>query len=344
MKLPPVAIVILTYNGFELVKECLEAFSKVTYSYKKIFLVDNHSTKEGEIAKLQTLSEYYDYLVEIPHRNRGFSGGINFGARYALEKGDFKYILLHTNDVIPKEDFLDELVKALEKDEKIGIAGSVQYHYNEEKKLQDIYFAGATNTLITNKIRHIRRMTDKPEVYFVNASTFIIRKDCFLQTNGFDEIYYSWYEDCDLAVRARKLGWKLALVKDSIVWHKIGQTVGPHTVELILHSIFYHSRNRVLFVKKCKPRIEYYAFLFYLLVIEPLIFIMRKTITACRSPRNMISDFRNQGLREMGLKSLNAYCGGVYNALFSKRYLESLETIPATTRIKSEQQSGSDIA
>lgn len=317
MKEPKVAIVILTYNGYELLKECLEAFSRINYSNKEIFLVDNCSQRVDEFAKLEKLSKYYNYLVQIINYNRGFSGGMNFGARYAIDKDGYKYILLHSNDVIPKKDFLNKLVRVMEKDEKIGIAGPLQYFYNNKMEFKEIYFAGSTITPITNIAKHISRITDKPRVDYIVGSVFLIRKDCFLQLNGFDEKYYTWYEDCDLSARAKKSGWKLTLVKDSIVWHKVAQTIGRNTNKYILHSIFYHSRNRIIFVKKNKSRIEYYIFLFYLLCYEAPIFIIRKIKT------------RKISLLKFNLRIIKEYYRGIFNALFFKKNLKCIERIPS---------------
>jgi GT2 family glycosyltransferase len=317
MKEPKIAIVILTYNGFGLTKECLESFSRINYLNKEIFLVDNCSQKIDEFTNLKKLSKYYNYLIRITGYNRGFSGGMNFGARSVIDKDNYKYILLCSNDIIPKKDFLNKLMQVMENDKKIGIAGPLQYFYNKKMEYKKICFAGSIITPITNKTKHITQINDKPKLDYIIGSVFLIKKDCFLQLNGYDEDYYNWYEDCDLSMRAKKLGWKLALASDSIVWHKVAQTVGRNTNEYILHSIFYHSRNRIIFVKKNRSKIEYYTFLFYLLCYETPIFIIRKIKT------------RKTSLLKFNLKIIKEYYRGIFNALFFKSNSRFKERIPS---------------
>lgn len=317
MKEPKVAIIILTYNGFKLTKECLEKFSRINYSNKEIFLVDNCSQKIDEFTNLKKLSKYYNYLIQITNHNRGFSGGMNFGARHAINKNNYKYILLCSNDIIPKKDFLNKLVQVMENDKKIGIAGPLQYFYNKKMEYKKICFAGSIITPITNKTKHITQINDKQRFDYILGSVFLIKKNCFLQLNGYDEDYYNWYEDCDLSMRAKKLGWKLALVNESIVWHKVAQTVGEKTKEHILHSIFYHSRNRIIFVKKNKSRIVYFIFLFYLLVFDSPVFAINKMKT------------KKVCLLKFNLRIIKEYYRGIFNALFLKSNSRFKERIPS---------------
>jgi len=319
LKLPKVAIVVLTYNGSEMTKECLETLSKIHYSNKTVFLVDNHSSRPGEIANLKTLAKYYDHLVEIPYRNRGYSGGMNFGARFALKQDDFDYILFFSNDILPKEDFLSELVNVMEKDNEIGMATSLQYFY---QRSNEIYFAGSYIIPVININHHIHQLIDQPKLDYIVGSVFLIRKDCYLQLNGFDEEYYNWYEDCDLSMRAKKLGWKLAFVKESIIWHKAAQTVGKQDEKSILHSLYYHSRNRVLFVKKNKSVIEYIAFLIYLLIVEPFIVFWRDR-------KKVLYTLDHASFWKKGLMIVRVHNRGVFNAIFSTSSPEPLKTIPS---------------
>jgi len=330
---PAVAIVVLTYNGYELVKDCLIGLNSIQYSNKKIFLVDNCSDSPGETEKLKSLSNYYDDLIQIKNRNRGFGEGMNYGIRKALEAGDFKYVLCCSNDIVPSKDFLDHLVMEMEDDNKLGIVGPVQYHYNSDLKLDKIYFAGGIITKISNLPLHVRNITDVPRVDYINGTIFLIRSETFTDTGGFDWEYYNWYEDCDLSLRAKKNGWGLAISKKSIIWHKVAQTVAPTTDALYLHSIYYHARNRILFVKKNKPKIIYILFSLYFISFGTLFGdiwshkgILQDAIwPRVRPIRRQREDIKN--FKFFFNIVINQY-KGIFNALLIKPSPNSLAVIP----------------
>ena len=331
---PAVAIVVLTYNGYELVKDCLIAINSIHYTNKKIFLVDNCSDSPGETEKLKSLSNYYDDLIQIKNRNRGFGEGMNYGVRKALESGDFKYVLCYSNDIIPSQDFLGHLVMEMENDDKLGIVGPIQYHYNSDLKLDKIYFAGGIISQISNMPMHVRNITDVPRVDYINGSVFLIRSETFLDTGGFDWEYYNWYEDCDLSLRAKKKGWGLAISKKSIIWHKVAQTVAPTTEARYLHSIYYHARNRILFVKKNKPKIIFILFSLYFVTVGTfkgdilphkrlLQDAIWPRIRSIRHPREDIKNFK------FFINIVINQYKGIFNALFIKTNPDSLEVIPS---------------
>jgi len=306
MRIPSVAAIVLTYNGFNLTKTCLKALSQVNYPNRTIFLIDNCSEQKDEVTRLRTLSNYYDCLLEIPQENRGFAGGMNYGAQHALDSGEFEYVLFLSNDVILAEDALDRLVEAMEEDTDIGIAGPLQYYYRGGKAPDKIYSAGATITRITNKPAHITSLANEAALDYLVGSAFLVRKACFLQMNGFDESYYIWYEDCDLCARAMKSGWKLALARDSVIWHKVAQTLGGKSKESMLHSAYYHSRNRVMFARKNRTSAEYVVFLLYLLAWDAPMYVAKQAYMASR---------RKETAVRFCLKAIRTYYKGIWDGL-----------------------------
>ncbi len=64
-------------------------------------------------------------MILIKNRdNYGFAGGNNVGIKFALSVLNPSYVLLLNNDTVVDPDFLSELVKVAESDEKIGIVGA----------------------------------------------------------------------------------------------------------------------------------------------------------------------------------------------------------------------------
>lgn len=315
---PSVAVIVLNYNGFDLTKECLYYISMDPYPNKKVFLIDNCSTKEGEVQKLHALSEYYDHFFQIVDRNRGFSGGMNFGAWSAMSKGDFKYLVFVSNDVCIDKNFLENVVISMESDEKIGLSSPIQYVFNENFERNEIYFAGSIITPIINHTKHIKKVSKNNRIDYVVGAVFAARTKCFNDLGGYDEYYYSWYEDCDLSLRAKKGGWKLSLIHQAIAWHKVSQTVGKRNKDMMSHSIYYHSRNRILFVKRNKPKLEFFLFLIYLFAFSVPWFSFKK----------VAKSLLKRDSYEMNKQILKAYYRGIRDAWISRSGQE-LKVIPS---------------
>ena len=320
MTKPKVAIIVLNYNGYELTKECLVALSRITYSENEIFLIDNGSTRSNEQKNLSKLAQYFDHFISIPGKNRGFAGGMNFGMETAEKCGGFEYFVCYSNDVIPKPDFLDRLIETMQADPQIGIAGPVQYYYNSKLEKRSIYCAGTFVSKYRVRCGHIHKIRQSPPLDYVNGAIFCIRRACFHQTGGFDPLYYNWYEDIDLSARAHRLGWKLSIVPDSSVWHKVAQTVKKPDFRFTLHSVYYHYRNKVLFVKKNRQGKTKLIFMIYFFLI----------LLPSKALKTFFQILKNPASRKTNLLILKTQYRGAYEGLFGRRFGHTLETIPRT--------------
>jgi GT2 family glycosyltransferase len=57
------------------------------------------------------------------------------------------------------------------------------------------------------------------QIFGVCGAACLLRRELFEQLGGFDERYFSFYEDVDLNVRARVAGWRFSYVPEAVVWH-----------------------------------------------------------------------------------------------------------------------------
>ena len=136
---PKVFIIILNWNNWPDVKECLESLKNNDYPNYEVVIVDNDSKEKPQASD--------GVKVIYNNKNLGFSGGNNVGIKYAL-KQDTDYILLLNDDTIVTPDFLSKMVKAAESDSKIGMVGSKIYFYKDRNKL---WFAGGIINWLYNK-------------------------------------------------------------------------------------------------------------------------------------------------------------------------------------------------
>ena len=116
---PKVFIIILNYNGQDVIKKCLASVFKNEYADFEVVVVDNNSTDGSLEAAKNNFSKAHFIKNEA---NLGFSAGNNVGIRFALERMA-KYVLLLNNDTEVEKDFLEKLVAVAEEKLRVSAFG-----------------------------------------------------------------------------------------------------------------------------------------------------------------------------------------------------------------------------
>jgi hypothetical protein len=220
-----VTVIVLNWNGRDLLKDCLESLGKVTYPNYNILVVDNGSSDES-VSYVQ--SEFPNVDLLILEQNYGYAKGNNRGFDYANSHGAECVVFLN-NDTIVDPKFLDELVKAFE-NPAIGMSTAKIFYADEPNK---IWFNGADINLSIGKIEHrnIREMNTEnlKTIEFTDYATgccLAIKSDVFADVNGFDEKFPMYAEDVDLSIRVKQSGREIAMAPKAHIWHKVSSSMG----------------------------------------------------------------------------------------------------------------------
>lgn len=202
-------------------------------------------------------------LILIRNRkNLGFAGGNNVGLRYALARGDFDFVWLLNNDTVVNPDSLAKLVDRMVAKESSGMCGSTLLHYNDPARIQ--VFGGGYYCKWIGLPWHQGRLKragcpiDGAKVerwmnYVVGAS-MLVSKEFLLEIGLMCEDYFLYFEEIDWAVRA-KGKFSLAFAPDSIVYHKVGASIGTSSNpwKKSLTCDYYNIRNRLFFTRRHFP-------------------------------------------------------------------------------------------
>jgi hypothetical protein len=241
-----VFIIILNWNGKDDTIECIKSIKDNTYKNYEIIVVDNGS-EDDSVSKIKRCFPKVNVVEN--ERNFGFAGGNNIGIRHAVES-DADYILLINNDTTVDENFLQELVKAGELDNKVGILGPKIYFYKEPKK---IWFAGGKVNWLKNKGTHIGlgeidsvQYNNKKEVDYLTGCCLLVKREVVEKIGGLSEDYFLYYEDVDFSLRAKKAGYKCLYVPESVIYHKVSRSTKPGSPSYI----YYHTRNGLVLSKR----------------------------------------------------------------------------------------------
>lgn len=267
-----VVISLLNFNGKKNTLDCLESLKNVTRdNFKLTIAVVDNASSDGSLKEIQNAkSKMKNSNLKVKAigniLNLGFAGGHNAAIKYALENGA-DYVLILNNDTYADKNFLEELLKVAETDNKIGIlvpkiyfAPGFEFHksrYSEKERGKVFWYAGGIMNW-ANVIGQHRGvdMTDKgqfdktAEVELATGCCMLIKKEIFDKVGMFDDKYFLYYEDADLCMRAKKDGFKIMFVPKSIIWHKNAGSVGGSGSVL---QDYYITRNRLLFGLRYAP-------------------------------------------------------------------------------------------
>ena len=240
---PKVAIVIVNWNKKEYILNILVSLDHIDYRNYDVVVVDNAST-DGSVTAIK--KQFPDIRLLVNKENLGGTGGFNTGLKYALSKGEYKYIWLLDNDAEVETNTLSELVTVMEEDNGIGIAGSMCIN-PEHKDLVDNsginidWNNGILKALFGNK--KLSEITKGVfEVDCVSACSALCRVETLIETGLMDERYFLWWDDIDLSLSIRDKNKKVVSVSRSVVYH-------PAEKDRALMN-YYNYRNSLLTYSK----------------------------------------------------------------------------------------------
>jgi GT2 family glycosyltransferase len=285
---PTIDIHIVTWNSLSFIPSCLQGIFDQECTEFHVTVIDNAS-EDGTVNYIQ--SHYPQVSILRNSQNLGFSKPHNL----AIQRSQSEFILILNPDVYLDKGFLTACLKTMQQDDMIGATAPRMYQINKEEFLSHAFpvdlviDSSGLNMLKSRRI--VLRGRDKkdgpefdiPEEVFGadGAAPFYRRKmleDISIEQEYFDEDFFAYKEDHDLAWRARLMGWKTVYVPDAKAYHiravRPGER-GEMKGELRILGV----RNRYLMMKKNELpsltvrhliNILFYEMkiLFYILLIE----------------------------------------------------------------------------
>lgn len=241
---PEVSVIIVNYNGERFLKECLDSLRAQTYTDFEVILVDNHSSDRS----IEIVSQTYPKVILIRNTaNHGFARGSNDGIR--VSHGQF--ILTLNNDTRLDPGFIEEIVRPQLRDGKVGICASKMLYPEGRINSTGICISRSGAAWDRGMSEPDNGQYDQPgEVFGACAGAALYRREMLDEIGLFDEDFFMYMEDVDLAFRARLAGWRCVFVPGAVAYHHHGGTsgVGSDT------AVYYGNRNIVWVVFKNYPR------------------------------------------------------------------------------------------
>ena len=233
MALPKATVIIVNTNELHHLEQCLPAVLKQRYGEYQVLLVDNGST-DGSVEYVERMFPQVEIVKN--GANLGYAGANNVGFRH----GDGEYLVVLNPDTKVKEDWLRELILALESDPSAGLATSKILLMDDPQRVNacgnDVTYTGVT---VCRGAGQPADAYDRPEVVSaVSGAAFAIKRAVLERIGGFDEGFFIYYEETDLSLRSALAGYHCVYVPTSVMYHK-------YAFRFSAEKCFLAERNRL---------------------------------------------------------------------------------------------------
>lgn len=253
-----IAVVILNWNGKSYLEKFLPGILKHSGS-AEVIVADNGSTDDSVSFLIKKFPGVK--IIEL-NENTGFAGGYNKALsqihKTVAPEEDQYYILLNS-DVEVTENWIEPVIRLMEKDTLIAAAQPKIRAYNDRGKFE---YAGAAGGFIDKfgypfcrgrifdsvEADH-GQYDDAKEIFWATGACLFIKASLFHKAGGFDADFFAHMEEIDLCWRLKNSGYKIFYCPDSTVYHIGGGTLHKSNPK----KTFLNFRNNLWLLLKNLP-------------------------------------------------------------------------------------------
>ncbi len=244
---PQVSVIVVNYNGGDYLNRCVQSLLDQTQTEFECFIVDNASSDKS-IARLPQMDDRFE-VIQLDE-NTGFAKANNIGA--ARARSD--WLALLNPDAFAHSDWLEILLGTPKVTENVTMAGSRQNMAFEPGILDglgDCYHAfGLAYRAGCGHKNDTYPIPDLQETFGPCGAAALYHRETFLRLGGFDERFFTYHEDVDLAYRMRRDGGICIQNNLAIVDH-VSSGISGRASEF---AVYYGTRNRIWTFLKNTPR------------------------------------------------------------------------------------------
>lgn len=255
MSEPSVAVVILNWNGKELLSRFLPGVVKSKYANLQLIVGDNAST-DGSVEYIK--ANFPQIHIIQNDQNYGFAEGYN----RILEQVNADYYILLNSDVEVPENWIQPVISAMEADQKIAAAQPKIKWQADQSKFE--YAGAAGGFLDINAFPFCRgrifdsietdlgQYNDFKEIFWASGAAFFIKSNQWKEVGGLDPDLFAHMEEIDLCWRLKNLGYQIVYSPDAEVYHVGGGTLDAENP----YKAFLNFRNNLMIMQKNLPAFE----------------------------------------------------------------------------------------
>lgn len=240
-----VSVVIPNYNGAQFLPDCLNSLKKQRFQEFEVILVDNGSEDESISTALHVYPELR--LVELKE-NTGFAYAVNAGIRAA--KGE--YVILLNNDTIAFPGFVENQYKMIRNKPRVFSCSALMLQNKNRDRVDDAGdgMCALGWSFALGKDKPVSGFGVPHEVFASCGGAAIYRRELLFELGLFDNEFFAYLEDMDIAYRARLAGYKNLYNPHARVYHVGSGSTGSRYNEF---KVRLAARNSMYLLRKNMP-------------------------------------------------------------------------------------------
>jgi len=299
-RMPVVSVIIVNFNGAHLLPDCLGSLKQQTFGDFEVIFVDNGSTDPS----VNIARELFPQIEIIAlYSNTGFAHANNVGI--AAARGEF--VVLLNNDACAAPTFLEELLRAVESSEEIGLAAPKILNFFERTVIDSV--GGLRMTADGIGEGRGRGEVDNGQydelvdILVPSGCAALYRRKMLEEIGGFADEFFAYCEDAELGLRTRLAGYRAISVPKAVAYHKYSASTHAYSSR----KLFLVERNRCYVMARTFP--------LRLILISPLWTLCRYALMgyAALSRRGRGVAVNNEGVGTLAF----ALVRGAWNGLRS---------------------------
>jgi hypothetical protein len=241
-----VRVIIPSWNGLKWLKTCLPALERQTFADFEVVVVDNGSVD----GTANWIERHHPGVSVIKNeRNLGFATAINQGIRQSHSK----YLVTLNNDTEPDSNWLEVLVNVAESDISVGMVASKMVLADRVEMIDSAGIAvdrmGLAWDRLGGSLDNVEGDAIQEEIFGPCAGAALYRRAMLDDVGLFDEDFFVYLEDVDLAWRARRKGWRCLYASQARVLHRHSATAQEGSP----FKSYHLGRNKVWLLVKNYP-------------------------------------------------------------------------------------------
>ncbi|MEM8488862.1 MAG: glycosyltransferase family 2 protein [Bacteroidota bacterium] len=249
---PLVSIVIVTWNGLSLLKQCLPSVVASGFHSFEIVLADNASTDDSAAWVQAT---YPDVKIVQHPENWAFCKGNN----EAIPHTSGKYIVLLNNDVEVTPGWLDPLVEVMENDKQVAAVQPKLLQYTARNTFEYAGGAGGhmdkygypftRGRLFFSMEGDTGQYDNACDIFWATGAAVMFRKSALDEVGLLDETFFMHMEEIDLCWRLKRAGYRIKVAPASMVYHIGGASLPQGNSK----KTYLNFRNNLIMLYKNLP-------------------------------------------------------------------------------------------
>jgi len=266
-----VSVVTPNYNGVKFLKNYFNSLNQDSECIGEVIIIDNGSD-DSSLEYIQKNNFNFPVVVIKNDENLGFAHAVNQG----ISKAKYDYIFSLNNDTEVEIGSINAMLDLIQEEDIF----SVQAKMIQSDNKQLIDDAGDEYNLLawTKKVgenQNSENYSQVLEIFSSCAGAALYKKSVLEEIGSFDDNFFAYMEDVDLAIRSQIYGYRNLLCPDAVVYHIGSATSGSRYNDF---KVRIAARNNVWTVYKNLPiplKIINFIFLFFGFLIKYIFFLKK---------------------------------------------------------------------